>query len=230
MMSSDKRFPAYPFCHILLMIDSSLFTVILYSIGVFGVTFLTTSLPLLFHLSKNASKIISHLGVGLMLGTCFIVVLPEAFLRGCECGGEHGGSGTEGHLEAKNIGIAVAIGFITMIVADSLSHGSHEDHHHEEHSHDNELSSDSGKDEVVINMSEMNLKRLRSSLYGLCLHSLFDGLAIGSSISSTNTSVMQTIFWAILLHKVSASLGTGIFIRQLHIPFNQGIIGFSLTL
>lgn len=205
------------------MITSSLLTVVIYSIGIFGATFLTTSLPLLFHFSKSTSKIISLIGVGLMLGTCFIVVLPEAFLRGCECAAEHSDDTRSIHLEAKNIGIAVAIGFITMIVADSLSHGSGEDHNHDDHSHYHEMSSDSGKDEVVINMSDMNMKKLRSSLSGLCLHSLFDGLAIGSSISSSNLNVMQTIFWVILLHKISASLGTGIFIRQLHIPFNQGL-------
>ena len=203
------------------MFTSSFLSVILYSVGLFGITFLTTSLPLMFHFSKTASKYISVLGVGLMLGTCFIVVLPEAILHGCECATEHAAEAGEGHLESKNIGIAITIGFIVMMIADSFSHKENDNHSCVTHSHDNDVSSDSGKDEVVINMSDVNIKKLRSSIYGLCLHSLFDGLAIGSSIASTNIELIHTIFWAILLHKVSASLGVGIFIRQLHIPFKQ---------
>ncbi|KAM7456952.1 hypothetical protein BLSTO_02292 [Blastocystis sp. subtype 1] len=202
----------------------SLLTIAIYSIGVFALTLLTTSLPLLVHMSKKTSKVINLIGIGLMMGTAFIVVIPEAVLHGCECPVPVGTSGSaateEHHLEAKNIGLAMVFGFITMMVTDSLSHGSGDDHNHGDHQ-DNETCSDHGKEEVVINMSENGVKRLRTSISGLCLHSLFDGLAIGSSISSGSVEVIQTIFGAILLHKVSASLGVGIFIKQLHVPFNQ---------
>lgn len=208
----------------------SLLTIAIYSIGVFALTLLTTSLPLLVHMSKKTSKVINLIGIGLMMGTAFIVVIPEAVLHGCECPVPIGTSGStateEHHLEAKNIGLAMVFGFITMMVTDSLSHGSGDDHNHGDH-HDNETCSDHGKEEVVINMSENGVKRLRTSISGLCLHSLFDGLAIGSSISSGSVEVIQTIFGAILLHKVSASLGVGIFIKQLHVPFNQGVSSWS---
>lgn len=204
----------------------SILTIVLYSIGVFAITLLTTSLPLLVHMSKATSKIINLIGIGLMIGTAFIVVVPEAVLHGCECpvAASTSGSATtvKHHLEAKNIGLAMVFGFVTMMIADSLSHGSGEEHDECDH-HDNETCSDHGKEEVVINMSENGLKQLRTSISGLCLHSLFDGLAIGSSISSGSMEVIQTIFGAILLHKVSASLGVGIFIKQLHVPFNQGM-------
>lgn len=163
-----------------------------------------------------------------MLGTCFIVVLPEALMRGCECEAGHSHGATEGHLEVKNIGLAAVIGFIMMVVADSFSHGNSDHHNHDCDSHDNDSASEDSKEEVVINMSERNIKKLNSSIYGLCLHSLFDGLAIGSSISSANPHVVQTIFWAILLHKISASLGTGIFIRQLHLPINHCILSIFI--
>lgn len=159
-----------------------------------------------------------------MLGTGFIVVVPEAILRGCECPvvgtGQEMAHASETHLEAKNIGLAIVLGYVAMMIADSFVHSHSEDHVHVS---ENDQCSDNGKEEVVINMTENSLKKLRSSISGLCLHSLFDGLTIGSSLASSNINVIQTLFWAMVLHKVSASLGVGIFIKQLHIPFNQGI-------
>lgn len=108
-----------------------------------------------------------------------------------------------------------------MMLADSFSH---KDHDHSCNGENNEEHSDDVKEEVVVNITEMSLKKLRSSVYGLCLHSLFDGLVVGSSVISANVDVIQTIFWAILLHKISASLGVGIFIRQLHISYKQGCL------
>ena len=55
-----------------------------------------------------------------------------------------------------------------------------------------------------------------------------DGLVVGSSVISANVDVIQTIFWAILLHKISAALGVGIFIRQLHISYKQGFLACLL--
>ena len=155
-----------------------------------------------------------------MLGTSFIVVVPEAILRGCECVSAAGeANGDSGHLESKNIGLSIVLGFVVMMLADSFSH---KDHDHSGNSADNEEHSDDIKEEVVVNITEMSIKKLRSSVYGLCLHSLFDGLVVGSSVISANVDVIRTIFWAILLHKISASLGVGIFIRQLHISYKQG--------
>ena len=208
--------------------SSSFLFVVFYSSLLFGATLLAASLPLLVHMSKNTSKIISLIGVGLMLGTSFIVVVPEAILRGCECltaGGEAGGESE--HLESKNIGLAIVLGFIVMMLADSFSH---KDHDHSCNEESNEEHSDDVKEEVVVNITEMSLKKLRSSVYGLCLHSLFDGLVVGSSVISANVDVIQTIFWAILLHKISASLGVGIFIRQLHVAYKQGIINCIVLL
>ena len=105
-----------------------------------------------------------------------------------------------------------------MMIADAYSH----DHSEEGHSHDNDIYSDNGKEDVRISVPEFNVAKLRSSIYGLCLHSLFDGITLGSGISATNPQVLKTLFGAILLHKISASLGVGIFIRQQHIPFKQG--------
>ena len=73
--------------------------------------------------------------------------------------------------------------------------------------------------QIIYRINNSQVKKIYKEEHAL--HSLFDGLAIGSSIASTNVELIHTIFWAILLHKVSASLGVGIFIRQLHIPFKQ---------
>lgn len=210
----------------LFSMGSSFLFVVFYSSLLFGATLLATSLPLLVHMSKNTSKIISLIGVGLMLGTSFIVVVPEAILRGCEClAAEGGASGNSEHLESKNIGLAIVLGFVVMMLADSFSH---KDHDHGCNEESNEEHLDGVKEEVVVNITEMSIKKLRSSVYGLCLHSLFDGLVVGSSVISANADVIQTIFWAILLHKISAALGVGIFIRQLHISYKQGFLACLL--
>ena len=62
----------------------SLLTIALYSVGVFALTLLTTSLPLLVHMSKKTSKVINLIGIGLMMGTAFIVVIPAQLRLGCE--------------------------------------------------------------------------------------------------------------------------------------------------
>lgn len=209
------------------MMLSNLALVTIYSLGLFVVTFVTTSLPMMFHMSKNASKVINLIGVGLMLGTGFIVVVPEAILKGCECVGrshaDHGVNTSETHLEAKNIGLAVVLGYIAMMVADSYVHGHGDGHHHHHDSGDHENdTSDNEKEGVVVNMNENFIIKLKSSISGLCLHSLFDGLAIGSSIVSSNPEVIRTLFWAIVLHKISSALGVGIFIKRMHIPYYQG--------
>ena len=207
---------------------SSFVVVVFYSLALFVVTFLTTSLPLMMRLSKNAGKTISLIGVGLMLGCSFIVVLPEAILNGCECPAAESNGHAPSHLESKDIGLAIVIGYLVMLIADSYSHSHSESHSHGEGHASNEIASDNGKEEVTIMVTENALPKLRATISGLCLHSFFDGLAIGSSIASSNTSVIHTLFWALLLHKVSASLGVGIFVKQLHISFQQGISGFLL--
>ena len=94
---------------LLIIMASSFLVVVFYSLALFVVTFVTTSLPLMMHLSKNAGKTISLIGVGLMLGCSFIVVLPEAILNGCECPAGNGGGHAATHLESKDIGLAVVI-------------------------------------------------------------------------------------------------------------------------
>ena len=182
----------------------------------------------MMRLSKTAGKTISLIGVGLMLGCSFIVVLPEAILNGCECPAGNGDGHASGHLESKDIGLAIVIGYLVMLIADSYTHTHSEGHSHGERHQDNEVVSDNGKEEVTILVTENAIPKLRATISGLCLHSFFDGLAIGSSITSSNTTVIHTLFWALLLHKVSASLGVGIFVKQLHISFQQGIACFFL--
>ena len=215
---------------LLIIMASSFLVVVFYSLALFVVTFVTTSLPLMMHLSKNAGKTISLIGVGLMLGCSFIVVLPEAILNGCECPAGNGDGHAATHLESKDIGLAVVIGYLVMLIADSYTHNHSEGHSHGEEHHSNESASDNGKEEVTIMVTENAIPKLRATISGLCLHSFFDGLAIGSSITSSNTSVIHTLFWALLLQKVSASLGVGIFVKQLHVSFQQGILCFFLFL
>ena len=205
---------------------ASAFLIVLFcSLGLFAITFATTSIPLLVHMSKATSKVISLVGVGLMLGTGFIVVIPEAILRGCDCptegANQSGNSSLQTQQEPNNIRLSIVFGYIAMMIADSFVHGHSDDH---VHTSENDQCSDNGKEEVIINMTDKSVKSLKSSISGLCLHSLFDGLTIGSSLASSNVNVIQTLFWAMVLHKVSASLGVGIFIKQLHISFNQGIV------
>ena len=173
--------------------------------------------------------LIGALGAGLMIGAAFTAVIPESISDALENIGEI--KTEEAEMNAyRLIGICITIGFAVMMFADSLthrcfahshSHGhehGHEDHEHEhaehehaEHEHEECTHEESHKEEVGHRHS------YQSTVWGLCFHSIFDGVAIGAAMLSKNPRALWVIFFAIALHKSAAAFGLGAYFKKLEL-------------
>ncbi|KAK8805864.1 hypothetical protein WA158_002520 [Blastocystis sp. Blastoise] len=221
--------------------QSSIWFVLLLCVLLLIWTVFMCSLPMMFKASDNGISFISALGAGLMVGAAFNVVIPESIEDALEkMDAEHT---TEGQLAAfRLIGICIASGFAFMMICDSLthmcSHHSHGHHDHEGHSHPGNVCADADADKKeedcdhkcehdhTTENSEIVPKQsfhhsYQSTVWGLCLHSIFDGIAIGASMLAKDTKVLWVIFFAIVLHKSSASFGLGAYFKKLGLTYKQ---------
>lgn len=186
-------------------------------------------LPYWLRVRQTGMYIIGALGAGLMIGAAFTAVIPESISDALENIGEI--KTEEAEMNAyRLIGICITIGFAVMMFADSLthrcfahshSHGhehGHEDHEHEhaehehaEHEHEECTHEESHKEEVGHRHS------YQSTVWGLCFHSIFDGVAIGAAMLSKNPRALWVIFFAIALHKSAAAFGLGAYFKKLEL-------------
>ena len=145
---------------------------------------------------------------GLLLGSALLVVLPEGF---------HMVVDEDGFAYSPLIlGVAVAAGFVFMLVLESmgLSHAVHEEHHgHEEgHGHGHVHHPASG--------SVMSI--------GLSMHAIGDGLAIGAATASGETSISLLVAFGVLVHRVPAALSLGVFSSHETASRRSIVGGFAL--
>ena len=145
---------------------------------------------------------------GLLLGSALLVVLPEGF---------HMVMDEDGFAYSPLIlGVAVAAGFVFMLVLESmgLSHAVHEEHHgHEEgHGHGHVHHPASGS---VVSI-------------GLSMHAIGDGLAIGAATASGETSISLLVAFGVLVHRVPAALSLGVFSSHETASRRSIVGGFAL--
>ena len=58
-------------------------------------------------------------------------------------------------------------------------------------------------------------------MWGLCFHSIFDGVAIGAAMLDKNPRVLWIIFFAIALHKSAAAFGLGAYFKKLELTMRE---------
>ena len=63
----------------------------------------------------------------------------------------------------------------------------------------------------------------QSTVWGLCFHSIFDGVAIGAAMLDKNPRVLLVIFFAIALHKSAAAFGLGAYFKKLELTICECI-------
>lgn len=216
--------------------------------GICLILFLWTAfmcyLPLWITVGQTGLSVISALGAGLMVGAAFTVVIPESISDALS----HMKEGSHSDIEAyRLIGICITVGFGCMMMADvcthkwcghshSHDHGhdhEHCDHEHEhcdhEHEHEEEHKEtvevkeplvDKEADEDKKRIQEVNSRHsYQATVWGLCFHSIFDGVAIGASLLSKDTRALWIILLAIVLHKSAASFGIGAYFKKLTLTF-----------
>ena len=93
------------------------FAVIMFlSVVVFGY------IPLSLELSSKSLKQLTAIGAGVLIGSAFLVVIPEALEI-------FGGQEEEGHIESSAIGLSILLGFVLMLLLETfgLPHAVHHD-------------------------------------------------------------------------------------------------------
>ena len=162
-------------------------------------------IPLSLELSSNRLKQLTAIGAGVLIGSAFLVVIPEA-LEIFE-GHEEEGHEEEGHIEPSVIGLSILIGFVLMLLLETfgLPHAVHHD-----------------EDKDLLGLS---------ATIGLIAHAAADGLAVGASVSSsTETGVI--VFLAIMLHKGPAAFGLSSFLKHIKLEESKSklyLIMFALS-
>lgn len=162
-----------------------------------------------FHLTDSVITKLSLMGTGLLISSALTIIVPE--------GSEmiYAGSNTDisaiekdsvEHSAVHYIGIAIILGFITMFLIDQIVARPKADTGASAY-----IAVDNLQEmyEPRSNSAGLNLASVRNDYadtFGLCVHSLADGIALGSSVqASAKTSII--VFIAIVVHKGPAAFG-----------------------
>jgi len=155
-------------------------------------------IPMSLDLSSIRLKQLTAIGAGVLIGSAFLVIIPEALeiFEGHEeeeeKEGEEHEEGEESHVEPSTMGLAILGGFVLMLLLEifGLPHAVHHD-----------------EDKHLLGLS---------ATIGLIIHAAVDGLAVGASVSSS-TETGLIVFVAIMLHKGPAAFGLSSFLQHIKI-------------
>ena len=144
-------------------------------------------IPMSLDLSSVRLKQLTAIGAGVLIGSAFLVIIPEALeiFEGHE-------EGEESHVEPSTMGLAILSGFVLMLLLEifGLPHAVHHD-----------------EDKHLLGLS---------ATIGLIIHAAVDGLAVGASVSSS-TETGLIVFVAIMLHKGPAAFGLSSFLQHIKV-------------
>lgn len=186
-------------------------------------SFAAGMLPLMISLSEERLKLVSTLGMGVLMGTSLIVIIPE----GVETlyGGSGGtGESTESGGGASShsfVGLAMVLGFLMMYLIDKIPTliQPHKPHSQPYIAVDNlnELGAygaPNGVEDLASNTKKEGARRSLSTTIGLVIHSAADGIAFGASATSSNIALTGIVFFAILLHKCPAAFSLSVLLLK----------------
>lgn len=183
-----------------------------------------------FHLTDDIVTKLSLAGTGLLISSALTIIIPEGadmIYASLQAGESTVTEHADEHGTAQYIGVAIVLGFITMFLIDQIiAHPT----------------SDTGTSSYIAvdNLQEMYEPRASSAAhtvttvrneyadtFGLCIHSLADGIALGSSAqASAKTSII--VFLAIVVHKGPAAFGLTSLLLSRSVP--RRIIQYHLLL
>ncbi|SHO79797.1 Similar to S.cerevisiae protein ATX2 (Golgi membrane protein involved in manganese homeostasis) [Malassezia sympodialis ATCC 42132] len=207
-------------------------------------TYAVGTLPLVFRLSRCSLRKLELWGAGLLLGAALTVVIPEGIsnvYRGRMCRDE---PMNETHLlQSKDlVAFCLLSGFLLMFAVDQhMVAQSHARSHDALAPADEEEMRSGGAgagagpmtwDPTTRPGSPSSLRQVLGSLLGILVHAAADGVAMGSSVESTNQSLRLVIMLAVMVHKAPASIGicTLLMSRQLRrAEIRWAVLAFSVT-
>eukprot|EP00049_Salpingoeca_infusionum_P006466 m.107286 g.107286 ORF g.107286 m.107286 type:complete len:305 (+) comp13321_c2_seq4:215-1129(+) len=215
---------------------------LLMSAAMFAGAFGAGYLPFLVSLSPAKLRYVTVLGVGLLLGTALIVIVPEGVHMWAssfetahhdhepehEHEHEHGeghGHNAQTHPPHWELGALLALGFALMLVVDKLGGGFGHSHGTGPSSGNGSAgSSGNGVGSVSPSTSTSPLPTSMvkaevappqtSTVFGLMIHAAVDGVALGASCFMGGMEASLLIFVAIMLHKGPAAFGLSVFLTS----------------
>ena len=138
---------------------------------------------------EGRQKMMTGIAAGVLLASALLVAIPEGFAA----------TTSSGVSTTLTMGGAILAGFILMLVLEALGfgHDIHEEHHgHEgEHGHDH-----------VHHPSNPT-----SVVFGLSVHALTDGLAMGAALATGELSIAIAVAMGVIAHKIPAAFSLGVF-------------------
>jgi zinc transporter 9 len=187
-------------------------------------------------MTRKTLDLVNVLGVGLLLGTGLGVIIPEGMRE------LYAASSDPHHPPELVVGVALTLGFLTMVVVDHLAccggGSAHGHSHHDEPPAEESLSplpqpktparvttpvapqhvhhrEDDDDDDLELQRAATKRRRATVTL-GLLIHNAADGLAMGASKASRSewTSAQMLVFSAIMIHHVPAAFGFATFLRS----------------
>ena len=155
------------------------------------VSILAGSFPLWKKISEQQNLLnwMTGLAAGILLASALLIAIPEGF----ELSSDNNHSN-----EPLFLGGAILCGFLFMLILEGFGfgHDVHEEHHDHSHDHDHDH---------IHHVAGSSL------VFGLSIHALTDGLAIGAGISSQSTILTLTLTMAVIAHKIPAAFSLGVF-------------------
>lgn len=150
-------------------------------------SYLAGNIPLVVSLSEEKLKNVSIFGAGLLVGTALTVIIPEGIrslyeeskLEEAKETSDAPGHHHIEHDHSSEIGLALVLGFVFMMLVDQLSSRRKE------------------------GSNERNL----TATIGLVVHAAADGVALGAAATTSHSDVEIIVFLAIMLHKAPAAFG-----------------------
>lgn len=204
-----------------------LFLVILLCFLLFCWTEFMCFLPLWLKVGELGLSFISALGAGLMVGAAFCVVIPESISDALEHAHAEGSELAEMNVY-RLIGLCITLGFCVMMLVDAINHRcfghthSHGEGHEHEHGHECNHEHEHEHEHECNHAEDVGHKHpYQATVWGLCFHSIFDGVAIGATMLDKNPRVLWVIFFAIVLHKSAASFGLGAYFKNLELSVKK---------
>ena len=196
------------------------------------------AIPLLgIRTHKNLLRWATSLAAGFLISSALLVALPEGFnmVSGVEKESRHAHAQLVGvvavheaeadfHEQSQEhlvdnafgfgshhaAGLALLLGFMMMLVVESLGfgHDLHEEHHHE----------DLGEDHIHHPSSTPSRgKGLATPIViGLSIHALTDGLAVGAVLTTNSISLTVPLMLGIVMHKMPAAFSLSAFSQHSH--------------
>lgn len=161
---------------------------------------------------EGHQKMMTGIAAGVLLASALLVAIPEGFAATTSADADMG--------VTLSMGGAILAGFILMLVLEALGfgHDIHEEHHDHEGAH--------GHDHVH------HPSNPTSVVFGLSIHALTDGLAMGAALATGELSIAIAVTMGVIAHKIPAAFSLGVFSMHEREDTNKSwkdLIMFSLA-